>query len=63
MRDKRLLTVGEVASRMGVHTNTVRRWLNDGAMTVYRIGSRGDRRVAVEDVEKFLEEHKREASR
>ena len=49
-----LLTVKEVARILHVHDNTVRRWSNEGAIKVYRISSRGDRRFRREDVEDFL---------
>ncbi len=49
-----LLTVKEVARMLHVHDNTVRRWSNEGAIKVYRISSRGDRRFKREDIEDFL---------
>ena len=64
-----MLTINDVAQLLNVHTNTVRRWSNQGTLKTYRIGSRGDRRFRQEDVASFLLEgnkdtkvKKREAS-
>lgn len=51
-----MLTTSEVASIIGVHTNTVRRWSGRGVLRTYRIGSRGDRRFRREDIESFIEQ-------
>jgi excisionase family DNA binding protein len=37
-----------------VHPNTVRKWVTRGLLHAYRLGSRGDRRFAPEEVERFL---------
>ena len=50
----RMLTVQEVARLLYVHANTVRKWSNLGLLKTYRIGRRGDRRFAVEEVSEFL---------
>ena len=49
-----MLTINDVAQLLNVHTNTVRRWSNQGTLKTYRIGSRGDRRFRQEDVASFL---------
>jgi excisionase family DNA binding protein len=49
-----LLTVSEAAAFLHVHTNTLRRWSNDGLLMSYRISSRGDRRFLREDLISFL---------
>lgn len=51
-----LLTVREVARLLHVHTNTVRRWSNQGILKAYYIGSRGDRRFRREDINGFPSE-------
>ena len=53
---KPMLTANEVARLLNVHMNTVRRWSNQGNLTAYRIGSRGDRRFVQEDVYLLLSE-------
>ena len=53
-----LLTTSEVAHRLNVHINTVRRWSNQGIIKAYRIGPRGDRRFRREDIASFLTELK-----
>jgi len=56
LRSKAILTAGEVASLLGVHINTVRRWSNTGILKVYRVGPRGDRKFRRQEVDAFLKE-------
>ncbi len=49
-----MLTVRQVARLLHIHTNTVRRWSNQGILKAYHIGSRGDRRFRREDIDGFL---------
>jgi excisionase family DNA binding protein len=49
-----MLTVREVAEMLHIHTNTVRRWSDQGVLRAYRITHRGDRRFRREDVALFL---------
>jgi excisionase family DNA binding protein len=51
-----MLTVREVAEMLHIHTNTVRRWSDQGVLRAYRITHRGDRRFRREDVAHFLAE-------
>ena len=51
---KPVLTISEAALLLGVHTNTVRRWSNQGILRAYRISDRGDRRFRREDIDRFL---------
>jgi excisionase family DNA binding protein len=46
-----LLTIGETSQLLHIHRNTLRRWSDQGIISVYRIGPRGDRRFKSEDVE------------
>jgi len=55
---KIMLSIGDVASLLGVSVNTVRRWGNKGILRAYRIGPRADRRFRREDVDAFLGEEK-----
>ena len=50
-----LLTVREVARRLNVHINTVRKWSNLGVLKGFRVGPRGDRRFLKEDIDKFIQ--------
>ena len=54
-RSSELLKVGQVAARLNVHPNTVRRWAEQGLLTARRIGMRGDRRFDRSDVERLLQ--------
>ena len=51
-----MLTVREVASLLHIHSNTVRRWSDQGIIRAYRITHRGDRRFRREDIGRFLAE-------
>ena len=53
-----MLTTSDVAHFLNIHINTVRRWSNQGIISTYRIGSRGDRRFRKEDITRFLRERK-----
>jgi len=56
LRSKAVLRGGEVASLLGVHMNTVRRWSDKGVLKSFRVGLRHERRFRREDVDAFLEE-------
>jgi excisionase family DNA binding protein len=45
-----MLTTGEVARILNVHTSTVKRWSEQGKIKSYRTGPRGERRFRREDV-------------
>jgi len=53
-----LLTVGEAATLLHVHTNTVRRWANRGYIRAYRVNYRGDRRFRQEEITRVAAELK-----
>jgi excisionase family DNA binding protein len=53
---ERMLTVPEVAKLLHVHSNTARRWADQGIIKAYRISHRGDRRFKREDIYRFLTE-------
>ena len=50
----RLLPVSDVASFLGVHSSTVRRWEKRGLLKSYAIGLRHNLRFKQEDVLDFL---------
>jgi len=54
-----MLTVGEVAQLLYVHSNTLRRWTEKGIIKAYRIGPRGDRRFRQEDIAVLLRGYNR----
>jgi excisionase family DNA binding protein len=45
-----MLTPGEVAEVLHIHTNTLRRWGDKGKIAAYRTNPRGDRRYRLQDV-------------
>lgn len=55
-----MLTVREVSQLLHVHSNTLRRWSDQGVLRAYRIGPRGDRRFKPEDIAVLLLEQTRE---
>lgn len=50
--------IGEVASALGVHTGTVRRWVDDGKLSGLRLGTQ--RRITLESLQGFVRQYKRE---
>lgn len=53
-----LLTIREVAHVLKVHTNTVKRWADEGILRVYRIGNKKERRFHPDDINSFLHQEK-----
>lgn len=53
---EQLLTVEDVADRLQVHPETIRRWLREGRLQGYRISRRGGWRIRPESVEAMLME-------
>ena len=49
-----LLTLAQAAELLNVHTNTIRRWSNNGILEAYRIGPRGDRRLRRQNIDNLL---------
>ena len=52
---EQLFTVEEVAERLKVHPESVRRWLRDGRMRGFRMARRAGWRVTEAEVRRFLE--------
>ena len=52
---QRLLTIAQLAERLGVHVNTVRNWANRGLIPHIKLPS-GYRRFKPEEVERFAQE-------
>lgn len=58
-----LLTVPEVAGMLKLNEQTVRKWLRDGRLSGFSLGSRqAGWRVRRSDVERFLEDHRGEVA-
>jgi len=53
----RMLTVNEVADRVGLHMETIRRYIREGKLPASKFGRVW--RVAEEDLKVFIEERKR----
>jgi excisionase family DNA binding protein len=51
-----LLTLKQVSELLNIHSNTLRRWCEEGRIPVLRITTRGDRRFRREDVQRYLDE-------
>jgi len=49
-QDSEMLTMREVSKLLHVHPNTIRKWVDQGLIKAYRIGSRRDRRFKREDI-------------
>ena len=52
---KDLLSTSQVAKKLNVHRNTIRRWADEGLINCYRLGPRKDRGFELKDVEDYLE--------
>ncbi len=61
MADTQLLTVEEVAQRLKMHPETVRRWIRDGQLHAIRFGTgkRASLRIRESEVERFLANQER----
>lgn len=53
----RYLTVNEVADRWRLTTRTVKQYIYDGKLAVLRLGTRGDLRIALAEVERYEKEN------
>jgi excisionase family DNA binding protein len=58
---ERMLTVDQVAGRLQVNEQTVRRWLREGELTGTPFGGRAGWRVNEEDLLAFLARRRAEA--
>ncbi len=54
MQQERWLTVNQIAERLQVHPETVRRWLRDGRLRGRNFGGKSGYRVREADLEAFL---------
>ena len=57
---ERMLSVKEVASILGVHSGTVRRWEKEGLLKSYRIGPRRSLRFDKQEILDFLNKSRKE---
>ncbi len=53
-RSSPLLTIEEAARYLNVSKTSLRRWTNTGKLTCHRVGMRQERRFAVADLDRFL---------
>jgi excisionase family DNA binding protein len=51
---EKLLTLDEVAERLGVNVETVRRWVRNGEIEVIDFGGRAGYRVTEQALERFI---------
>ena len=56
MTEDRMYKVREVAERLGLHPQTIRSWLRDGALSGFRPGgTKAGWRVSQHELEAFIE--------
>jgi excisionase family DNA binding protein len=55
MDEEKLLSVQDVVDRLGVHEQTVRRWIKSGELVAYALGDRAGYRVSPIDLQAFLD--------
>ena len=53
-----LLPIREVARILKIHTETLRRWDNQGKLKAIRVGDRKDRKYRAEDIIPLLQKKK-----
>jgi excisionase family DNA binding protein len=56
-----LLTIDVVAERFDVNPRTVRRWIEQGDLSVVRVGSVV--RITSDDLDRFIDKHRQTAGR
>jgi excisionase family DNA binding protein len=56
-----MLTIETVAARFDVNPRTVRRWIEQGDLTVVRVGSIV--RITSDDLDRFIAKHRQTAGR
>jgi excisionase family DNA binding protein len=54
MSNKEWTTTQEIAERLGIHVETVRRWLRTGSLRGVYVGGKGGYRIRQNDLEEFL---------
>lgn len=54
MSEDRWLTVAQIAELIGVHEQTVRRWLRSGVLPGRNLGGKAGYRVRAQDVDTFM---------
>ena len=59
----KLLRTGEACRILCIHSNTLRRWSEQGIVKTYRLGPRGDRRFRREDIAALLIEKTKDGSK
>jgi excisionase family DNA binding protein len=55
MDEEKMLSVQDVVERLGVHEQTVRRWIKSGELVAYALGDRAGYRVSPQDLQAFLD--------
>jgi excisionase family DNA binding protein len=55
MSDERWYDVKEIVAMLGVHEQTVRRWIKQGDLDAILFGRKGGYRVKKSDLDRFLE--------
>jgi excisionase family DNA binding protein len=56
MMDDTLFTVEEVAARLAVHPETVRKWIKNGQLRATNLGGRAGYRISRSALDQFLRE-------
>jgi len=54
--EQKLLTVQEVADRLGVHPDTIRQWIRNGELGAIDLGGRAGYRIREQDLDRFIQE-------
>lgn len=52
--EQKLLDIGQAAQRLGVSTETMRRWDNNGNLKAIRLATNGKRMYNLSDLDRFM---------
>jgi excisionase family DNA binding protein len=62
MTDDILYTVEEIATRLSVHPDTVRRWIKSGELRAINLGARAGYRIPKSALDEFLQQRQEHPS-
>lgn len=62
MAEETLLTVEEVAQRLSVHPDTIRKWIRHRELRAINLGGRAGYRISQTSLQNFLREREEQAA-
>jgi excisionase family DNA binding protein len=62
MTDETYLTVEDVATRLSVHPDTVRKWIKSGELRAINLGARAGYRISKSALDEFIQQREERPS-